>query len=51
VPTDDSEVIPGSTIHTTHPDDLIAAAWAGGVNGRLVIDRFLPLIAVSISGY
>ncbi len=28
----------------------IAAAWAGGLNGRVVIDRFLSLVPVMDNG-
>ena len=30
-----------------HLGSGIEAAWAGGTDGRVVIDRFLPLIPVS----
>jgi len=37
----------------TEPDEVgssgIEAAWAGGINGRQVIDRFLPRIASLLS--
>lgn len=40
VPTDDDEV----TGAGCEVRDMITAAWAGGTDGRVVIDRFLPLI-------
>ncbi len=43
VPTPNSEVQDG---YLNRNSDIIAAAWAGGDRGRVVIDQFLPTIQV-----
>jgi hypothetical protein len=47
VPTDSDEVVASSAlVHADVPDEtLLTATWAGGINGRQVIDRFIPVAA------
>ena len=47
VPTTNEEVVSHYTDVSHGSSNLISAAWAGGIDGRVVIDKFLPLIPVS----
>jgi len=45
VPTPDDEILQVTLENSESPDiNFIANAWAGGEDGRVVIDQFLPLL-------